>query len=157
MARLTRYPKVCRVFTRTNVQGGFKKKTKLHADWAADDKDDNNEVYPEVVSLEEALRRCTPTGKSEKVARLHETATNTDKDSETIRRNRTPAEIAKMQKEDEAIAQVIYWAGTSDETIDMASFGMNLVPKEQAIQYGPEVLAYWSRWDELSITDGILY
>ena len=42
-----------------------------------------------------------------------------------------------MQKEDEAIAQVIYWAGTSDETIDMASFGMNLIPKKQAIQYGP--------------------
>ena len=25
------------------------------------------------------------------------------------------------------------------------------------MQYGPETLAYWSRWDELSIKDGILY
>ena len=91
------------------------------------------------------------------VARVHETATNMHKNSETIRWIQTSAEIANMQKEDEAIAQVFYWAGTSDETIDMPSFGTNLIPKEQAIQYGLEVLAYWSRWDELSIKDGILY
>ena len=42
-----------------------------------------------------------------------------------------------MQKEDEAIAQVFYWAGLGDETIDMPS----LETKEQAIQYGPETLA----------------
>ena len=129
----------------------------VQTDWATNDEDDTSEVYPEVVSLEKALRRFTPTGKTETVARVNETSTNTDKDSETIRWNRTPAEIAKMQKEDEAIAHVFYWAGTSDETIDMPSLGTNLIPKEQAIQYGPEVRAYWSRWDELSIKDGILY
>ena len=82
---------------------------------------------------------------------------NTDKNSETIRWNRIFVEIAKMKKEDEAIAHVFYWAGRSDETIDMPSFGTKLIPKEQAIQYGPEVLAYWSRWNELNIKDGILY
>ena len=50
-----------------------------------------------------------------------------------------------MQKEDEAIAQVFYWAGLGDETIDMPSLEINIIPKEQAIQYGPETLAYWSR------------
>ena len=129
---------------------------KVQADWATDDENDPNEVYPIVVSLEKALRRCTPTGKTETVARVHETATNTNKDSETIRWKRTPAEIEKMQKEDEAIAQVFYWAVTSDEMVDMPSLGTNLIPNEQAIQYGPETLAYWSSWDELSIKDGIL-
>ena len=57
---------------------------KVQADWATDDKDDTSEVYPKVVSLEEALRRFTPTVKSETVGRVNETATNTDKDSETI-------------------------------------------------------------------------
>ena len=62
-----------------------------------------------------------------------------------------------MQKEDEAIAQVFYWVGTCDETIDMLSLGTNIIPKEQAMQYGPETVVYWSRWEELSIQDGILY
>ena len=94
---------------------------KVKTDLATDDEDDTSEAYPEVVSLEEALRRCTPTGKTETVARVNETAKNTDKDSETIRWKRTTAEIAKMQKEDEAIAQVFCWAETSDEMIDMPS------------------------------------
>ena len=34
---------------------------------------------------------------------------------------------------------------------------MNLIPNEQAIQYGPEILAYWSRLDGLSIKDRIHY
>ena len=39
----------------------------------------------------------------------------------------------------------------------MPSLGTNIIPKEQAIRYGSETLAYWSRWDELSIKDGILH
>ena len=38
----------------------------------------------------------------------------------------------------------------------MRSLGANIILKEQAMQYGPETLAYWSRWDELSVKDGIL-
>ena len=37
---------------------------KVQADWATDDKNDSSEDNPEVVSLQEALRRCTPTGKT---------------------------------------------------------------------------------------------
>ena len=62
-----------------------------------------------------------------------------------------------MQEEDEAIAQVFFWVGTADEMSDMPSFGTKFIPKEQAIQYAPEALAYWSRWDELSIRGGIFY
>ena len=51
-----------------------------------------------------------------------------------------------MQKEDEAIAHVFYWSGLGDDTIDMPSLGTNIIPKEQAIQYGPETLDYWSPW-----------
>ena len=39
----------------------------------------------------------------------------------------------------------------------MPSLGTKLIPKKQAIRYGPEALAYWSRWDELSIRGGILH
>ena len=59
-----------------------------------------------------------------------------------------------MQREDEAIAQVFHWAVTCNEMIDMPSVGTNIIPKEQAIRYGPGTLSYWSRWDELSIKDG---
>ena len=109
------------------------------------------------ISLEEALRKCRPTGGLEIVASVNETATNEDDDSESIRWKRTPGGVAKMQKEDEAIAQVLYWAGLCDEMIDMPSLGTKIIPKEQDVRYGPETLSYWSRWDELSIKDGILY
>ena len=88
---------------------------------------------------------------------VQETDVGDEDDSDAIRWERTKEEIATMQKEDEAIAQVFYWAETADETSDMPSLGTNLIPKGQAIQYGPEALAYWSRWDELSIRGGILY
>ena len=62
-----------------------------------------------------------------------------------------------MQKEDEAIAQVFYWAEIRDGMIDMPSQGTTIITKEQAKRYGPETLSYLSRWDELNIKDGILY
>ena len=109
------------------------------------------------ISLEEALRKCRPTGGSEIVASVNETVTKGDDESESMRWKRTPGGVAKMQIEDEAIAQVFYWAGLCDEMIDMPSLGTNIIPKEQALRYGPETLSYWSRWDELSIEDRILY
>ena len=109
------------------------------------------------ISLEEALRKCRPAGGSEIVASVNDTATNEDDGSESIRWKRTPGGVAKTQREDEAIALVFYLAGLCDETIDMPSPGTNINPKEQAIQYGPETLSYWSRWDELSIKHGILF
>ena len=113
--------------------------------------------YPRAISLEEALRKCRPMSVPETVTSANETATNEYDDSESIRWKRTPGGVAKMQKEDEAIAQVFYWKGLCDETIDMPLLGTNIILNEQTMQYGPETLAYWSRWDELSIKDGILY
>ena len=88
---------------------------------------------------------------------VHETEVDKVVDSDAIRWERKNDEIAAMQEEDEAIVRVFYWAGTADEMNDMPSLGTKLIPKEQAIQYGPEALAYWSRWDELIIRGGILY
>ena len=82
--------------------------------------------------------------------KCQKTATNEDGDSEPIRWKITPGGVAKMQKEDEAIAQVFYWAELCDETIGTPSLGTNIIPIEQAIQYGPETL------DELSVKHGIL-
>ena len=119
--------------------------------------DDEIACCHKAISLEEALRKCRPTGGSELVASVNETATNEDNDSESIRWKRTPGGVAKMQKEDEAICQVFYWEGLCDETNDIQSLGTNIISKEQAMQYGPETLAYWSRWDKLSFKDGLLY
>ena len=94
---------------------------------------------------------------SDTVASVNEAAMNEGDDSESNRWKRTPGGVAKTQREDEAMGQVFNWAGTCDEMIDMPSLGTNIIPKEQAIRYGSETLAYWSRWDELSIKDGILY
>ena len=113
---------------------------------------------PKPVLLDEALRRTRGGGRTEKVAVVHETEVVDEVvDSDAIRWERKIEEIATMQEEDEAIAQVFYWAGTADEMNDMPSLGTKLIPKEQAIQYEPEALAFWSRWDELSIRRGILY
>ena len=119
--------------------------------------DDETAGFHQAISLEEALRKCRPTIGSETVASVNETATNEDDDSESIRWKRMPGGVAKTQREDEAIAQVFYWAGLCDEMIDMPSLGTNIIPKEQARRYGPETLSYWSRWDDLSFKDGILY
>ena len=82
----------------------------------------------------------------ETVASVNETATNKGEESESIRWKRTTGGVVKLQKEDEAIAQVFYWTGLGDDTMDMPSLGTNIIPKEQAFQYGPETLDYWSRW-----------
>ena len=58
------------------------------------------------------MRKCRPMSVPQIVAIVKETATNEDDDSELIRWKRAPGGVAKMQKEDEAIAQVFYWAGT---------------------------------------------
>ena len=76
---------------------------------------------------------------------------------EVICWTRTATEVSALQREDEAIAQVFYWAQTGEDATDLPSLRTNLIPKEQAIQYGPEALAYWSRWNELGIRGGVLY
>ena len=119
-------------------------------------KTEEYEMYgcPKSVSLDEGLRRFRGGGRTERVALVQETEVDEVLDSDAVRWERTNEEIATMQEEDEVIAQVFYWAGTADEMSDMPSLGTKLVPKEQAIQYGPEALAYWSRWDELRIREG---
>ena len=109
------------------------------------------------ISLEEPLRKCRPMSVPETAASVNEKATNEDNDSKWIRWKRTLGGVANTQREDEAIAQVFCWTGLCDGMIDMPSLGTNIIPKEQAIRYGPETLSYWSKWDELSIKDGILY
>ena len=80
--------------------------------------------------------------------------TQEEDEEETITWERTPSEISTLQREDDAMSQVFYWAELKGDAGDMPSLGTNLIPKEQAIQYGPEALAYWSRWNELSIREG---
>ena len=107
--------------------------------------DDKIAACHKAISLEEALRKCIPTGGSEIVPSVNEKATNKDEDSEAIGWKRMPGGVAKTQREDEAIAQVFYWAGLCDEMNTMPSLGTNTIPKEQAMRYGPETLSYWSR------------
>ena len=80
--------------------------------------------------------------------------TQEEDEEETITWERTPSGISTLQKQDDAMSQVFYWAELEGDAGDMPSLGTNLIPKEQAIQYGPKALAYWSRWNELSIRGG---
>ena len=68
------------------------------------------EMYgcPKPVSLDEALRRARGGGRTERVAVVQETEVDELVDSDAIRWERTNEEIATMQEEDEAIAQVFY-------------------------------------------------
>ena len=47
-----------------------------------------------------------------------------------------------MQKEEEVIAQNLYWAGKYDDMTDMLPLGTNIIPTWQAIQNRLETLAY---------------
>ena len=124
-------------------------------DWMPGEKEKAFGSCPEPISLDEALQEAGQ-HRVETVAMVSN-ETDGEEEMETITWERTPSEISALQKEDEAIAQVFYWASLESETGDLPSLGTHLVPKDQAIQYGPEALACWSRWNELSIRGGVLY
>ena len=124
-------------------------------DWMPGEKEKAFGSCPEPISLEEALQEVNQ-HRVETVAMVSD-ETDGEEEVDTITWERTPSEISALQKEDKAVAQVFYWASLESETGDRPSLGTSLVPKYQAIQYGPEALAYWSRWNELSIRGGVLY
>ena len=61
-----------------------------------------------------------------------------------------------MQHEDETISRFLLWLPYNPGG-DLESFVSNFVTREEAVQHGPEVLAYWSRWNELTVRKSILY
>ena len=133
--------------------GGLYRMLEEEPDWMPGEKEKAFGSCPEPISFEEALQEASQQ-RVETVAMVSN-ETDGEEEVETITWERTPSEISALQKEDEAIAQVFYWASLESETGDMPSLGMNVVPKDQAIQYGPEALAYWSRSNELSIRGGV--
>ena len=108
-------------------------------DWLPGEREEAFGQCPKPVSLEEALRRVETPG-VETVAVLNEEGADTE--DEAITWERTPSEISRLQREDDAISQVFYWAELDGGKCDMPSLGTNLIPKEYAIQHGPEALAY---------------
>ena len=123
-------------------------------DWLPGEREEAFGPFPEAVSLEEAMRRVSRP-QSETVAALDNG--QEEGGDEVICWTRNATEVSALQREDEAIAQVFYWTQTEGEATDLPSLGTNLSPKEQAIQHGPEALAYWSRLNELGIQGGVLY
>ena len=122
--------------------------------WMPGEKEKAFGSCPEPMSLELASQKAKQ-HQVETVTMISET--QEEDEEETITWERTPSEISTLQREDDAMSQVFYWAELGGDAGDMPSLGTNLIPKEQAIQYGPEALAYWSRWNELSIRGGVLY
>ena len=120
-------------------------------DWMPGEKEKAFGSCPEPMPLDLALQKAKQ-HQVETVTMISET--QEEDEEETITWERTPSEISTLQKEDDAMSQVFYWAELEGDAGDMPSLGTNLIPKEQAIQYGPEALAYWSRWNELSIRGG---
>ena len=105
-------------------------------DWQPGEKEEAFGPCLQAIPLEGALRR---------VGRPR-TDIVPDK-NEAISWERTPLEIFSLQKEDESIARVFYWTELDGESGDMPSLGTNLIPKEQAIQYGPEVPKWFPKDD----------
>ena len=95
-------------------EGGWPASYYGHSLGASCENKDDEELggCPKSIPLEEAMRKCRPMSVPQIVAIVNETATNEDDDSKLIRWKRVPSGVAKMQKEYEAIAQVLYWAGT---------------------------------------------
>ena len=99
-------------------------------DWLPGEKEDTFGPCPQTIPLEEALRRVGRP-QTDIVAMLSDGEEQDD--NEAISWELTPLEISSLQKEDESIARVFYWAELDRESGDMPSLGTNLIPKEQAI------------------------
>ena len=136
---------------------GLSRRTSEEPDWAPGEREELTGSCPEPVSLEVALAR---TRESCGMIR-EEVGGGTDSeedalDGQAIVWSRETPDVEKMQQEDEAISRVFLWLPYNPGG-DLESFGSNLVTREEAVQHGPEVLAYWSRWNELTVRKGILY
>ena len=79
-----------------------------------------------------------------------------DEKQVSITWTRGESDVRSLQEKDEAISRFLFWA-TVDENKNCLNFGTNLITKDEAAQYGREVMALWGRWNELSIKNGILY
>ena len=79
-----------------------------------------------------------------------------DEEQVLITWTRGESEVRSMQEQDEAISCILLWA-TVDADKNCLNLGTNLITKDEATQYGREIMASWGRWNELSIKNGILY
>ena len=92
-------------------------------DWLPGEMEEAVGPCPQAVSLEEALRRVSRP-QSETVAALDNG--QDEGGDEVISWTRTPTEVSALQREDEAIAQVFYWALTEEETSDLPLLETNI-------------------------------
>ena len=102
---------------------------------------------PEAVDINTAISKATDHLRLTIQGQYDETVDLEDdqlleNDEEQISINWTLAEsdVRLMQKQDEAISRILFWA-TVDEKKNCLNSGENLITKDEAAQYGREVIA----------------
>ena len=133
---------------------GLSRMTEEEPEWEPGEKEQVTGQCPEPQEIEEALKRVRE--RCAMVDAITETIDDENEEGVAITWTRTDSDIERLQQEDEAISRILYWAPTGSES-SCSPLGPNLIPKEQAVQHGPEVVAYWSRWSELVLKNRVLY
>ena len=128
--------------------------TKEEPEWEPGKKEQVTGQCPEPQDIEEALKRVRE--RCAMVDAITETIDDKNVEGVAITWTRTNSDIERLQQEEDAINRILYWAPTESES-GCSPLGPNLIPKEPAIQHGPEVVAYWSQWSEIVLKNRVLY
>ena len=142
---------------------GLTRRTEESPEWEPGEREEMTGNCPEAVDIDTAISkatdhlRLTVQGQSDETADLEDDQLlENDEEQVSITWTRGESDVRSMQEQDEAISRILFWA-TVDENKNCLNFGTNLITKDEAAQYGREVMALWGRWNELSIKNGILY
>ena len=142
---------------------GLTRRTEESLEWEPGEREEMTGNCPEAVDIETTIfkatdhLRLTVEGQyNETVDREEDQLLQNDEEQASITWTRCESDVRSMQEQDEAISRIPVWA-TVDENKNCLNFGTNLITKDEAAQYGREVMALWRRWNKLSIKNGILY
>ena len=133
---------------------GLSRMTEEEPECELGEKEQVTGLCPEPQEIEEARKsvreRCAM------VDAITKTIDDGNEEGVAIKWTRTDSDIERLQQEDEAISRILYWTPTGSES-SCSPLGPNLIPKKRAVQHGPEVVAYWSRWSELVLKNRVLF
>ena len=142
---------------------GLTRRTDESPEWEPGEREEMTGNCPEAVDIDTAISkatdhlRLTVQGQYDETADLEDDhLLENDEEQVSITWTRGESDVRSMQEKDEAISHILFWT-TVDENKNCLNFGTNLITKDEAAQYGREVMAVRGRWNELSIKNWILY
>ncbi len=120
-----------------------------------------DEIEWEPGEREEMTGQCPepkPLGEALEEVKGHVWATQavTVDEDEPLTWSRTETEVSTMQREDESIRVILEWCDAANVP-DQTALSGKPTSREQVLALGPDVLAYWAIWEQLTLKAGLLY